>query len=161
MLDEDDEMKLTRAETAYEDYVISLIAGKTAEQVDETEFTPEQIEHAGHYARNVKMFGKLNNPEDFERNYLEEVVMNGPDIREFEAEMEYRTKYGEGSRSCFSEICADAPCLCGEYDGRDDEFIREMLKGAEATDYMQEDDIQLAPDEEISPEEIETYADLI
>ena len=31
MTDEDDEIKLTNAETAYEDYVISLMQGKTAE----------------------------------------------------------------------------------------------------------------------------------
>lgn len=41
MTDEDDEIKLTNAETAYEDYVISLMQGKTAEQVDDTEFTPD------------------------------------------------------------------------------------------------------------------------
>jgi len=94
MMDENDELKLTQAEMAYEDYVISLIAGKTAEQVDGIELTPEQAEKGGHYARNVRMFGRLD-PEDFERNYLEEVVRNGPDAGEFEAEAEYRRKYGE------------------------------------------------------------------
>ena len=41
---EEDEMKLTNVEIAYEDYVISLMQGKTAEQVDDTEFTPDQLE---------------------------------------------------------------------------------------------------------------------
>ena len=36
---EEDEMKFTNAEIVYEDYVISLMQGKTAEQVDDTEFT--------------------------------------------------------------------------------------------------------------------------
>ena len=36
---EEDEIKFTNAEMAYEDYIISLMQGKTAEQVDDTEFT--------------------------------------------------------------------------------------------------------------------------
>lgn len=41
---EEDEMKLTNVEIAYEDYVISLMQDKTAEQVDDMEFTPDQLE---------------------------------------------------------------------------------------------------------------------
>ena len=48
---EEDEMKLTNVEKAYEDYVISLMQDKTAEQIDDMEFTPDQLERAGHYAR--------------------------------------------------------------------------------------------------------------
>lgn len=48
---EEDEMKLTNAEKAYEDYVISLMQNKTAEQIDDMEFTPDQIERARHYER--------------------------------------------------------------------------------------------------------------
>lgn len=77
---EEDEMKLTNVEIAYEDYVISLMHDKTAEQIDDMEFTPDQLERAGHYARQVRMFGRLD-PDELEQNYLEEVVKNGPDVR--------------------------------------------------------------------------------
>lgn len=121
MMDEDDEIKLTNAEMAYEDYVVSLIAGKTAEQVDEMKLTPEQMERGRHYARHVRMFGRLE-PEDLEQNYFEEVVKNGPDAREFEAELEYRKKYGEDPPDR-SKPYAGGTCQCSEYDGRDDDFI--------------------------------------
>lgn len=77
---EEDEMKLTNVEIAYEDYVISLMQDKTAEQIDDMEFTPDQLERAGHYARQMRMFGRLD-PDELEQNYLEEVVKNGPDVR--------------------------------------------------------------------------------
>lgn len=48
---EEDEIKLNNAEKAYEDYVISLMQDKTAEQIDDMEVTPDQIEKARHYAR--------------------------------------------------------------------------------------------------------------
>ena len=48
---EEDEMKLKNKKKAYEDYVISLMQDKTAEQIDDMEFTPDQLERAGHYAR--------------------------------------------------------------------------------------------------------------
>ena len=44
------------------------------------EFTPDQLERAGHYARQILMFGRLD-PDELEQNYLEEVVKNGPDVR--------------------------------------------------------------------------------
>ena len=133
---EEDEMKFTNAETAYEDYVISLIQGKTAEQVDDTELTPDQIEKAGHYARQVRMFGRLD-PDELEQNYFEEVVKNGPNAHEFEAEMEYRKKYGEDSTPGPSkQLYADWPCQCDEYDGRDDDFIQEILKYMKDADYQ-------------------------
>ena len=139
MMDEDDEIKLTNAEMAYEDYVVSLIAGKTAEQVDETKLTPEQIERGGHYARHVRMLGRLE-PEDLEQNYFEEVVKNGPDAREFEAELEYRKKYGEDLPPGRSKPHADGTRQCGEYDGRDDDFIREAQKYLENAYYADDDD---------------------
>lgn len=106
---EEDEMKFTNAETAYEDYVISLIQGKTAEQVDDTELTPDQIETARHYARQVRMFGRLD-PDELEQNYFEEVVKNGPNAHEFEAEIEYRKKYGEDPAPGSPRLYADRPC---------------------------------------------------
>ena len=106
---EEDEMKLTNAEMAYEDYVISLMQGKTAEQIDDTEFTPDQRERARHYARQVRMFGRLD-PDELEQNYFEEVVKNGPNAHEFEAEMEYRKKYGEDPMPDSSKIYVDKPC---------------------------------------------------
>ena len=112
---EEDEMKFTNAETAYEDYVISLIQGKTAEQVDDTELTPDQIEKAGHYARQVRMFGRLD-PDELEQNYFEEVVKNGPNAHEFEAEIEYRKKYGEDPAPGSPRLYADRPCWCDEAD---------------------------------------------
>lgn len=138
MTDEDDEIKLTNAETAYEDYVISLMQGKTAEQVDDTKFTSDQIERARHYARQVRMFGRLD-PDELEQNYFEEVVKNGPDAHEFEAEMEYRKKYGEDPMLDSSKIYVDESCRCDEYDGRDDDFIREMLKYMKDADYPNAD----------------------
>ena len=36
-VDEEDEEKLTRSVVEYEDFIVSLIANKTAEQVDGTE----------------------------------------------------------------------------------------------------------------------------
>ena len=62
---EEDEMKLTNAEKTYEDYVISLMQDKTAEQIDDTEFTQDQLERARHYARQVRMFGRLD-PDELE-----------------------------------------------------------------------------------------------
>ena len=125
---EEDEMKLTNAEKAYEDYVISLMQGKTAEQIDDIEFMPDQLEKARHYARQIRMFGRLD-PDELEQNYLEEVVKNGPDVRQFEAEIEYRKKYGEDQTPGSSkQLYADWPCQRDEYDGRDDEFIQEILK---------------------------------
>ena len=106
---EEDEMKFTNAETAYEDYVISLIHGKTAEQVDDTELTTDQIEKARHYARQVRMFGRLD-PDELEQNYFEEVVKNGPNAHEFEAEIEYRKKYGEDPAPGSPRLYADRPC---------------------------------------------------
>lgn len=124
---EEDEMKFTNAEKAYEDYVISLMQGKTAEQVDDTEFTQDQLEKAGHYARQIRMFGRLD-PDELEQNYFEEIVKNGPDAHEFEAEIEYRKKYGEDLTLDPPKPCVDRPCQCDEYDGRDDYFIQEILK---------------------------------
>ena len=112
---EEDEIKLTNAETAYEDYLISLMQGKTAEQVDDMEFTPDQIERARHYARQVRMFGRLD-PDELEQNYFEEVVKNGPNAHEFEAEIEYRKKYGEDPAPGSSGLYADRPCQCDEAD---------------------------------------------
>lgn len=106
---EEDEMKLTNAEMAYEDYVISLMQGKTAERVDDMEFTPDQIERAKHYARHVRMFDRLD-PDELEQNYFEEVVKNGPNAHEFEAEIEYRKKYGEDPTPGSSGLYADRPC---------------------------------------------------
>ena len=149
---EEDEMKLTNAEIAYEDYVISLMQGKTAEQVDDTEFTQDQLEKAGHYARQVRMFGRLD-PDELEQNYFEEVVKNGPDVRQFEAEIEYRKKYGEDSTLGPSkQLYADRHCRCDEYDGRDDNFIQEILKYMKTQDRLEtDDDVQLNLDEEIQP----------
>ena len=151
---EEDEMKLTNAEIAYENYVISLMQGKTAEQVDDMEFTPDQLERAGHYARQILMFGRLDSDE-LEQNYFEEVVKNGPDVRQFEAEMEYRKKFGEDpTPSSSKQLYADWPCQCDEYDGRDDDFIHEILKCMKNIDYPNADnDVQFAPDEEIQPSE--------
>ena len=132
---EEDEMKLTNAELAYEDYVIQLIQGKTAEQVDDTEFTQDQLEKARHYTRQVRMFGRLD-PDELEQNYFEEVVKNGLDVRQFEAEMEYRKKYGEDPMPGPSkQLYADWLCQCDEYDGRDDNFIQEILKYMKDADY--------------------------
>ena len=153
MTDEDDEIKLTNAETAYEDYVISLIQGKTAEQVDDTEFTPDQIERARHYARQVRMFGRLD-PDELEQNYFEEVVKNGPDAHEFEAEIEYRKKYGEDPMPDPSKLYVDRPCQCDEYDGRDDDFIAGIISGHRA---VEEPDAELEPGEEINQAEFDMY----
>ena len=147
---EEDEMKFTNVEIAYENYVISLMQGKTAEQVDDTEFTLDQIERAGHYARQIRMFGKLD-PDELEQNYLEEVVKNGPDVRQFEAEIEYRKKYGEDPMPDPSKPCVDRPCQCDEYDGRDDDFIQEILKYMKIQDRQEtDDDVQLSLDEKFS-----------
>lgn len=158
---EEDEMKLTNAEKTYEDYVISLMQDKTAEQIDDMEFTQDQLERARHYARQVRMFGRLD-PDELEQNYLEEVVKNGPDAHEFEAEMEYRKKYVEDPMLDFSKPYVDRPCQYDEYDGRDDDLIREMLKRMKDIDYPNADnDVQLAPDEEIQPSEAGIYTSLI
>ena len=82
------------------------------------------------------MFGRLNSDE-LEQNYFEEVVKNGPNAHEFEAEMEYRKKYGEDSTPGPSkQLYADWPCQCYEYDGRDDDFIQEILKYMKDADYQ-------------------------
>lgn len=117
--------------------MISLMQGKTAEQVDDTEFTPDQIERARHYARQVRMFGRLD-PDELEQNYLEEVAKNGPDAHEFEAEMEYRKKYGEDPAD-LPKFYVDRPRQCDEYDGRDDDLIREILKYTEDADCTETD----------------------
>ena len=158
---EENEMKFTKAETAYEDYVISLMQGKTAEQIDDTEFTPDQLEKARHYARQVRMFGRLD-PDELEQNYFEEVVKNGPDVRQFEAEIEYRKKYGEDPMLDSSRLYADRPCQCDEYDGRDDNFIQEILKCMKDADYQNAaNDVQLVSDEEIPSSEAGIYTNLI
>lgn len=138
MIDEESEIKLINTETAYEDYVISLMQDKTAEQVDDTEFTSDQIERARHYARQVRMFDRLD-PGELEQNYFEEVVKNGPDVHEFEAEMEYRKKYGEDPMPDHSNLYIDRPYQFEEYDGRDDNLIQEMLKYMEDIDSSEPD----------------------
>lgn len=55
------------------------------------------------------MFGRLD-PDELEQNYFEEVVKNGPNAHEFEAEMEYRKKYGEDPMPDSSKIYIDKPC---------------------------------------------------
>lgn len=85
------------------------------------------------------MFGRLD-PDELEQNYFEEVVKNGPDAHEFEAEMEYRKKYGEDlTPGPSKQLYADWPCRCDEYDGRDDDLIREMLKYMKDIDYPNAD----------------------
>jgi hypothetical protein len=153
MTDEYDEIKRTNAEIAYEDYVISLMQGKTAEQVDDTKFTPDQIERARHYARQVRMFGRLD-PDELEQNYFEEIVKNGPNAHEFEAEMEYRKKYGEDPMPDPSKLYVDRPCQCDEYDGRDDGFIAGIISGYRA---VEEPDAELKPGEEINQTELDMY----
>ena len=37
----EEELALTRSEIAYEDYIISLLAGKTSEQIDNLELNSE------------------------------------------------------------------------------------------------------------------------
>ena len=44
------------------------------------EFTQDQLEMARYYARQIRMFGRLD-PDELEQNYFEEVVKNGPDVR--------------------------------------------------------------------------------
>lgn len=138
MTGEEDENRLAAAWAAYEDYVISLMQGKTAEQVDSIELTPDQVEQARHYARQVRMFGRLD-PDELEQNYFEEVVKNGPNAHEFEAEMEYRKKYGEDPPPDIPKLYVDRPRQCDEYDGRDDDLIREILKHTEDADCAETD----------------------
>ena len=149
---EEDEMKCTNVEKAYEDYVISLMQGKTAEQIDDMEFTQDQLERAGHYARQIRMFGRLD-PDELEQNYFEEVVKNGPNAHEFEAEIEYRKKYKEDQMPGPSkQLYADRPCQCDEYDGLDYDFIQEILKYMKTQDRPEtDDDVQLNLDEKIQP----------
>lgn len=85
------------------------------------------------------MFGRLD-PDKLEQNYLEEVVKNGPDAHEFEAEMEYRKKYGEDPMQDSSKFYVDRPCQYDEYDGRDDDFIHEILKYMKTQDRPETDD---------------------
>ena len=86
------------------------------------------------------MFGRLD-PDELEQNYFEEVVKNGPNANEFEAEIEYRKKYGEDPTSGSSkQLYADWPCQCDEYDGRDYDFIQEILKYMKTQDRPETDD---------------------
>ena len=55
------------------------------------------------------MFGRLD-PDELEQNYFEEVVKNGPNAHEFEAEIEYRKKYGEDPALGSPRLYADWPC---------------------------------------------------
>ena len=85
------------------------------------------------------MFGRLD-PDELEQNYFEKVVKNGPNAHEFEAEIEYRKKYGEDPMPDPSKPCVDRPCQCDEYDGRDDDFIQEILKYMKIQDRQETDD---------------------
>lgn len=55
--------------------------------------------------------------------------------------MEYRKKYGEDSTPGPSkQLYTDWPCQCDEYDGRDDDFIQEILKYMKIQDRQETDD---------------------
>lgn len=88
----------------------------------------------------MQMFGRLD-PDELEQNYFEEVVKNGPNAHEFEAEIEYMKKYGEDlTPGPSKQLYADWPCQCDEYDGRDDDFIHEILKYMKIQDRPETDD---------------------
>lgn len=53
--------------------------------------------------------------------------------------MEYRKKYVEDPMLDFSKSYVDRPCQYDEYDGRDDDLIREMLKRMKDIDYPNAD----------------------
>ena len=54
--------------------------------------------------------------------------------------MEYRKKYGEDPMQDSSKLYVDRPCQCDEYDGRDDDFIHEILKYMKIQDRPETDD---------------------
>lgn len=126
-MNEEDEERLTRGVVEYEDFVVSLIANKTAEQVDRTELDAEMLDHAGHFRRAAKMPGRLDSDE-FSQNYLKACAEGGPDAAEYEREAEYREKYRHRPYFNF-EYAPGELDDSGEYDGRDDAAIAEIADG--------------------------------
>lgn len=159
MDDIEDEVAFSRGMTNYEDFVISLMANKTAEQVDGTELTAEDIEKARHLSRNIRMFGKFD-PDVIDQNYIKAVAEGDPLAKEYEAEKEYLEKHGEDS---FDMTCPPQDIYDeGEYDGRDDDFIAGITSGrgsrfAEPDRAVEEPDAELEPGEEINQAELDMY----
>lgn len=131
---------------AYENLVISLIAGKTAEEVDLFNPDQETLEHAGHFYRQINM-GEQLNPDNISENYFKEIVINGPNIKKFEHEIEYLKKYnGQDNMLIKPILCCDIPISCYEYDGRDDIFIQDILNHKSFSDLNNYNDIKLSDD---------------
>lgn len=162
-MDEEDEEKLTRSIVEYEDFIVSLIANKTAEQVDETELDQERLDHAGHFRRVVKMFGKLDSDE-LSQNYLKACAEGSPDAAEYEREAEYKEKYGHRPYFNF-EYAPGELDDSGEYDGRDDAAIAEIADGMRKKRKVEEEaeeaekDIQV--EDPLDEDELAAYGKLI
>ena len=122
-MSEEDEEKLTRSIAEYEDFIVSLIANKTAEQVDETELDEEILDHAKHFRRAVRLSGKLDG--EISQNYLKACAEGSPDAAEYEQEIEYTEKYRHRPYFNF-EYAPGELDDSGEYDGRDDVAIAEI-----------------------------------
>ena len=162
-VDEEDEEKLTRSIVEYEDFIVSLIANKTAEQVDRTELDQERLDHAGHFRRAVKMFGKLDSDE-LGQNYLKACAEGSPDAAEYEREVEYREKYRHRPYFNF-EYAPGELDDSGEYDGRDDAAIAEIADGmrnkrkVEEKAEEAEEDVQV--EDPLGEDELAAYGKLI